>query len=642
MKKSDPACGFVRTGMPWIRIGAVLLLSLIALQCALIFFIASRLKIDYFDSYETFINARYLAGISSGFPFSWKRPLFLALAASPFFAAEDAGRIPNLGWLATHFISAGCFALLAWAAYRLLRIHFDKGRSLWGCFILAMNPLVIHYAPFAKEDVASTLLVTASFYFYLRVRQSGRLKDYLLGCLSVSAAFASRLNILPLMSAFFLCYEAVRGACGLRDPARQKTAWMPLARRFAAFFLGPLIAFGLTLSWAYWRVGLSGFLQAPGVYLQNLRVWGILNDSFAPAGHNLIFLAKTLSFPLCILGLAGFYAGVRHRMAGTFFHALWISLFLAVQSLLVPVKESRLLMPILPSCCFFIVTGAYVVMDCLKSGRGRTIPVCLKTAGAAGLAGFLLSGAARESFKFTDPVYRTPFYEQVAAYAGPLAGQGRIAWLGHYYTIHPREYLFDRRDPFFYVYHGYNHIISFYTRKMVNAYFDAEYFEPGTSPRAVFAGPQLGASFQEGDVLIFNFEPQTYTTENAPDYLAPLAVGKVRETVFPAPETVEPGAPAVYPAQTPGDGIIQFRSDEHGFSLSGRNIPDGRYDLVCTLEPGAQKIPAGTIDVRRGEFEFKVGREGLPLAFSKITLFYIDSIRVFSNPGTAGRSAASA
>src|SRR2546423_5528924 len=73
--------------------------------------------------------------------------------------------------------------------------------------MLSWNLILIGQAPLAKEDIPGALLTTAAFFFYLRARQTGRWRHFLLAGVMIAAVMGMRYQLGPLPFAVIGLFE---------------------------------------------------------------------------------------------------------------------------------------------------------------------------------------------------------------------------------------------------------------------------------------------------------------------------------------------------------------------------------------------------------------------------------------------------
>jgi hypothetical protein len=236
-----------------------LALAGISLLVAYLLYVAWILSVESWDAFEALLNAKLIvAGDSVGY--STRRSPLASLLWVPLAAVEHIGSLDLFTFRVSHLLAVIVFAAFLWIFYRLLRLHLDgdddNQRLAWlGTLLMALNPLLIHYAPTAKDDIQGMLLTTAAFHLYVRAGEIGSTRSYLWTGVLVGLAMAIRYSLAPLMLAVIGPYELVT------DRWRQK---LPL--KVVAFLVLPLVLYFLFPIVAYSVTGLSTPWRAPGTW----------------------------------------------------------------------------------------------------------------------------------------------------------------------------------------------------------------------------------------------------------------------------------------------------------------------------------------------------------------------------------------
>jgi hypothetical protein len=470
-----------------------------------LFIFLQHLRIDYFDTYEIFLNAKRFLGLTDRYYLI--RPVLMPLLLTPLFYLE------HLGWSgiavpAAHHLAVFFYIAALWAFYRLQRLSFDRTFAVLGVFLFSLNRLIIHYAPFVKEDIPGLFFVTSAFYFYLKNLDTGKPKYYFLSILALTLAIADRYQLYPLLAAILVLHR--------RLPLRQML-WIVMT----PFLILLLIqSFVLThTGFTKFHEGAAGFIGYLAGYY-NHYVDGYYHDAGPHAGfQNAMFLWRACSAPVLLLSAVGMAGCLRQKRPHSDFLALWFVLGIIFFAFGIKGEEARYLFPIYPPVYFFAVAG---VQEIRERFHKISKPVLRFTAAAAAILIFIgipLKEAAAEALRFRSPIYRVPFEKEVSDYAKELAGDKDIIWVGPYYPIHPKDYIFDIEDEYAYLYHFWFHAVKFYTHKQVRSAENAA---------EILKGQNVLKIARDGDVLIVNEEPHFYNTKNLPAALRPLRVQKLR------------------------------------------------------------------------------------------------------------------
>ena len=193
------------------RITSWLLVGALVGQALHLGIIAWRLPLDYWDGYDYLTNALVLAGhdgtrLSCGYN-DVRPPLVPLLLAVVLQGYAPAGEGTAL-W-GPHFLAAALSVFAVAALYRLLRLRFSPDEALFGCALLAVNPLFIHYAPFVMTDIPAMLFVTAGIIAYLRARETGRWLHHGSASAALAAAMLAKYSAVPVLGSLGL-FEILR------------------------------------------------------------------------------------------------------------------------------------------------------------------------------------------------------------------------------------------------------------------------------------------------------------------------------------------------------------------------------------------------------------------------------------------------
>lgn len=599
--------------------------------------VAYRLRLEYFDNYSVLLNARAI-GTANPAEFYWKRFLFLPILLSGFFWLEAHFFSEPFAFVASHFAAVGFFVLFLWVFYRMLRLSLGRAPSMAGTWLAAMNPLIIHFAPFSKEDIPATLLVTAAFYFYLKALRTRRALYFFLSSLAIPAAMTMRYNLIPLLFPVIAVYElASRNTrvsfSGWKISFHSEQFW----RKFFFCFFLPLVFFCLIPGAVYSYLGRASFFGGPIQLIKEIVMIKRLNKTWEPAGLNLLYLGCALTWPLFLSAALGFVMACVRRRPGSLFHALWFLIFFVFQSFVIANKEARYLFVLYPPLYFFLVCGVEEIGQWVSkitfSKKGYRIVFFLF---AAALFLFMpVKNALTECLRFRDPMYTCDFAGKVGLYAKKVAGKHDVFWSGHYYPLHPKEFVFIPEDKYTYLYHMFNHTIRFYSGKDVRV-FTAEKGElalqlavPWERGKPVFMMKAIGQRVRDGDVLILNMEEEGYATNTVPPVLRPLVVQRVRKWEFALEAVNAQEGLLLYRSRQLSDSKIVVIHSPEGLQMLGAGIPDNAYHVYGSIANQKTLYPLKYIQTRLGTFRFTEKEITVPLTFSGLTLLFFDSVREF-------------
>ncbi len=465
------------------RIAQAVLLGLAAVAA----FLAWRLSVDYFDSYDILNNARRLVGNGFGSYVQHR-----GLAAGPLFAplALVERWFPSFPFFqAAHFLSAVFAGALVCAFFKLATLV--SPRHAWaGTVAFALNPILVHYGIFAKEDVPAALFTTLGFAQVLKGSVG-------LAPLWFTLAGGLRPNLIPAIVLTLLLYR------------REKRGAL---RLYGGWLLGTLaLAWGV-YAWA--RIG-----GLPEFFSNLFTQWKDNGQAWQPPSVAIVLLGAAVPVAVAVAAAIG---ALRLDSNGAKLAALWAAVFTLVQTVLVAGKETRYFLPALPAIYLLAVHGF--------ERLPRWAAVAWWLAFPAGLL---------ELARFQDPVFREPKSERLAQSASALSRTGRVVWVGPFYPVRPAQHLLHERDDYFSLFHLWRNGLSFHLKREVMAlpFPEIETVGGDKLPR------NLAKYLQSGDSIVWNREPKSYATRDLPESLSPLVLARVeihaRDERLPLPGPFE-------------------------------------------------------------------------------------------------------
>jgi hypothetical protein len=583
-------------------------------EMAYLVIVALRLRIDYFDAYDNLLNARALLHRSADFS-ALRSPLF-AILLLPGSVAARLAHSPNLAFVLSHLAAVLMLGLLLWFTFALFRLHLRRLTALAGVVLFSWNVLLIGNGPMAKEDIPCTLFLTAAFFFYLKSLRSKRRRDLVIAGLLAGAAPSVRYNLLPIPFIVIGAYELLELALHWR----QRGGLGPLLLKAALLFVLPLAVIFLVPTVVYVAVHRSSLVGAPVQFVRDLLLLQRVANGFREdAIRNYRFLIESVGWPTLVAVGAGVAESIWRRRRIALFFGLWFLTVFVLQTYLIAHKEGRYLMPALPPLYWFAAAGLEAIwtLALALGGRAGTSLVATRfrmaTIAAALIAAAVvsvpLSRAVSALARFQDPVYTADYERQVSGYALNLAGGRPILWVGPYYALHPRDFVFDRQDPYTYVYHFYAQVGGFW-------------FGRGVAPASAH-WPTVD-ELRDGEVLIVNPSPQQFDTGNMPRSLPPLVVERLSLQVF---------APQGSGLWTSASGArIHASNAGSGWQVDGDGLQPGHYDLfVGSPDPAQHSLTAVTVQGST----FQTHLDG-PADVESVALLRYDAARAFPAPGSGG------
>lgn len=497
---------------------AAALLALLGAELAFHLRVAWTLAADYYDATDYLINARFLAGHGSWF--EGVRPPLVSLLDVPFFAggATHPWRGPHL--LATT-ISYGALA----ASFALFSRSLGMVRALAATALLAASRLFVHYAPFVMADLLGTAAAAAVLALHLTSRERGgwaaRIGIAVLSVLAVSARHP--LAVLGPFLVGFEVFESLR--------ARRATESLRSAGFWAAAVLPiPLFVAGMVALFR-WRLGWDvehGLRALAGVVTSQADKSGITTRVTESRLEYLEALVASFRWPMSILIGAGTFRAMIRGSANDRANALWFVANLALYSLVISRRESRYLLPAIPSAVCLAAVAVTALERRLTprplAGGWRPRGVAALSTGLwVAVAAPLVPGVVTEVRAFADPVYADPFAQRVAERAGALLRPpGRLLVVGDKYAVHPRAYRFTAGDEYYY----FHHLAPRWFHYWLGAAVEPVAVAAPVPEDRWLRFPRLLTWAAPGDVLVV-LEPETYQTRIQPPRKRPLRIARV-------------------------------------------------------------------------------------------------------------------
>lgn len=575
--------------------------------------VARTLEAAPFDTYEIYLDAKIFGGFNA-YPYHWKRPPLLPWLLAPFFHFFPPQTVKIFSQVLAVFFYTG----LIFAAYRIFRLSLERPKALLGTSLLALNPLILHHAPFYKEDIAASALTTLAFWLYLKFRTQKNVLRYVVIGSVLGLAGTTRYNMPPWLLLSIVLFEILSS---VRRPVPPEKAWtfkidlwgMKLV--FLILFPVLFVLGAISFSWVIamrenWPLSIAHSLERLASYY-----FQFLDTGDSPL-ENLAFLWKAFTGPGIVLCAAGIAVSWFRKTPGALWMSLWLLAF-GAQQLFLTHSEARYLFPIFPPVCFFITVGASALFGWIreafrKTGFSRTVAAALTVACFTPCSLLYGCAAMAELHKFQDPFYRRPYMKNVSAAAAALAQERRIYWVGPMYPIHPQQYVFHPKDEVCYLYHFYNHTVRFYTGKRVFVIAEDNKRLYERNGRLFLA--EAARQIQDGDVLIINPNPRNYDAIDMPEKLLPLFVQKCRIIRFDLlPQrtgTPENLSSRRFVSAQDATGMLQTEKRGSQVMLAGSKLPDGVYELYGLKSGRNEPSWIGTFPVKNGElspFAFQDG-----------------------------------
>ncbi len=552
--------------------------------------VAWRMEVNYFDSYSILINARILAH-GTNLPYAWIRPPLLPALLIPFFLIENMTGLPEFGYTAAHLFMAGIFAVFVYMAKEFFVLFLERPWPWITAGLLSLNPVLVHQAPFIKEDLLAAFLAAAALFSFLRWKQKGGGVRLCATSSLIAFSLLARYNIAPVLFFLVVVFTLI--------PRQRPLPWRELWQVLVFLIIIPAGIFAGTQVFIYAALDIAPLHRAPAQAWTDLRHFFMTTRTSESPLENFGFLFYSVSWPLCLSALYGAVVALRHKARGAVFCGLWFLAVFLLQTYFFGHKEARYLMPGLIPLYFFAVLGLKSFMEIMgqKNVRG-----CFRAVFFIALLMIPLNNALRECAKFLDPFYAKPAAENVSLMARQVAGPGKaVYWVGEGYPLVPADYAFLPADDYGYIYHLDTNALMYYLGEKVQGFRGAFFFpsslEAQARPRVSGQSLKRHGIFvrgvknyvDDGDVLVVNIEPRPYTAATRPKTLDPLYIQKVRRLSFSLSKG--PVGRSLVFASDAGGGAVFLSKKRNGFQLRVEGLPEGYYEPYLRV-PGSKNDPS--------------------------------------------------
>jgi len=595
--------------------------------------VALHLKLDYFDSYSVLLNARAIAWFRPE-EYFWNRFPLLPVLLSPFFKLEQVFFKEPFAWVACHGAAVVFYALWVWVFYRLARLYSSKNHALLGAGLLAGNRLVLHYAPFCRDDIPAALLAAAGFYFYLRSTRKKRLRESVLAGICFGLAMMMRFTMILPAAVTLVLFETAALLKSWKTGVRGKHLAVEITRRGMLSAILPAGLFFLVLGLLYHYLKVTSFFSAPQEIIGQLFLMReLVRSKIESVGENFFFLGQSMTWPVFLASFAGMGLACKQKRPEAWPLSFWALGFWFYHSVIIFNKEARYLFPLLPPFYYF---AALFILEFVKKisfgARGWKQKMIYALCAVCFLT-LPVRQAFSECLRFSNPVYTAGYAQQVSEGAARLAGErGKIYWAGKLYALHDRDPLFHPDDEYTYLYHVFGHTLMFHTGRWVDGFPQARFFlgaDPETQKRWALA-LGLGQKLRDGDVLVMNLEKGSYSVRNLPAQLQPLLAAHVRILEF-NPERAYAARPRVYrSADFPQARLALHTGEGGGFVLEGTGLAAGFYEVYFKKADG-KRLWRGLAHAGRYGLRLRPSapEEGDP---AEIHLLTYDEVRSYPHP----------
>ncbi len=597
-----------------------------------LFWLAVQIKVNFFDTYSIFANAK---GIGTGSHASYfkDRPTLLPLLIAPFFTLEKLLSQDGFGEVASRILHVVCFGLFLWMVYQFLKLHLSQWTALLGMLFCALNRILIHYAPFVREDIPGALFTASVFYFYLRLPRYQKISHYV--CLSflTAAAILMRFNLAPVIFSLIVSYEFLSGKAKVTFhrgiQVQIKDAW----KKIIFLFVIPVTLFCVISPIVYVLAGRAPLGTAPQKFFHDRLIQihtlkSVMEPCLDSVAQNVTFILDSFTLPVFCLVLIGFVRAWQKRQEGAFFHTLWFSIFFFTQCFLIRHNEVRYLFPLFLPLYYFAGFGLNELLSGLKHLMPKLHVSVLFQRGC--VMTFFLSICAvpvragvEEMLRFQDPFYKSTIERDICRDAKQMAGGHQVWWLGTMYPIFPNDYVFDLEEKYAYVYHMYSNTCTYYLDEHIDVLSNFHSKVSQDWKRVEVKGIASGVG--DGDVLLFNPETTAHMTTDLNELKSPLVMERVRILDF------------VPQLNMKGEKRLTFRSERHpfakiylilsenGLEISGAGFSDDLYELYFSVPKVEHPINISLFNTKSGQFSIQFSNVKKLPQLDKILLVTYDT-----------------
>lgn len=612
----------------------ILVLSCILWMISFLIFISCVLKVDLFDSFSIYLNATRFVIKSIPFYDPW-RPPFIPMLFTPFFWLDQWLANPWGGIILSRVTSVLFWAALLWMSWKFFLLHLSRVEALLAVALCSMNRLLIHFAPFTKEDIPGCFFTVSGFYCYFKAVQTNRTRYWLLAAAAITSAISSRFNLAPPIFLTLFLYEILSRSTRITLTSKKIAFHCPyfLKKTFSICVI-PSIFFFLIPAVIYSLVGLAPPEQALHRFLtERAQHFALLKGVMTPISKsidlNAAFLLKALTVPVALLTLWGGVQSFLHKRQGSGFYFLWFSIFLGVQIFMIRHTESRYQFPFYIPCYYFAAIGFFSILKNIP-GKNKRLRQSAAILVSCLILFSPLKEAAAELGRFSDPFYKTDFMGKIGRFAGQLAGSHNILWVGKMYPTYPKDRVFHPADDSSYAYVLYNHTIIFSTHKQIPIYENASLAIPDNGRHGIFIFNAKTIA-KDGDVLIINPLPSEKGNDNSSvKNIPPLFVQRIRILQFyPIPSP--PSSQSAFFAN-PDRPDEKIEISHHGQTtfFQGTKLPNGYFELSADIAGQKDPSPINILHIENNQFSFS--QKSSKRDITSLSLVYYDSVTPFSSP----------
>ena len=443
--------------------------------------LACTVQIEFHSGYEYLSNSLIFSGY--GHPglhvpgvdsfYHHHRPPLVPLLLAPLMAWYEigGGGLSVIGpHLVSWLLSIGCLA----AFYKWLRLAFDASWSLCGVLFLAVNPIFFQYTTFVQADIPATALVVCGWWAYVKSVRSDRSGRYEVAVAVLFAlAMLAKYNMLLLLGG--VCFtelalarreEEGTGTWGryALNQLCSKRLWIFAAGGLGLWYGAHVVIYGLVLEDS------NPWTLLSTVFFQHKEHIARLATTSTDPWHEIVSsLALTCTVPVLICVAVGTVCSARARTDTDLVSLIAMSVFIAVQALMVPHTEARYALPVLPAVLYLAARGARWIFEVVAARAFRgTLVVWGPVVWLCCAVPFVGPPLLDQIQHFRDPVYTQ---DTLNAFAHAITigtePDDLVVIRDAYHCLYPNDPVFLPNDEYFYLHHVWMHNFTYLLNRPV-------------------------------------------------------------------------------------------------------------------------------------------------------------------------------
>lgn len=331
-------------------------LAALALYALALAALGWRISFEDWDGVKTIQNALLVWKVPDlGLPLDLKRPPLAWLPLSPVLAASYALGGATGALRAARLFMPFVLAGVLYACRRFFGLRHEPRVAWLLVLLLALNPLAVQFAPFVNLDIPAMLGTLVFLWAARRWLRERTPRAFALLAAACTAAFLFKYHLGLLLL----------GPMAVEARARRWTSrvWaLP-----AVVWLGSVAALGVLVCWAA-RAEPRAWLFAWRELWQNFSFNVLTPKESTPALYALT-LARELGPALAALAGWGWWTWLRSREDEDFLYAASLAGPLLAMSLLVPNREARYALPLMPLLYGAVGAGVEALREWLPTGQ---------------------------------------------------------------------------------------------------------------------------------------------------------------------------------------------------------------------------------------------------------------------------------